>query len=998
MKRCFSFLLIGCWVTVSMAALSFTQTPTMTFNSATGKWDVQFTVSAATDVEVSIVNPHDSTVVRHLAAGVLGANPPAPLLANVLQQTLVWDGKDDFGQAAAQPESLTVRVRAGMTPVLANVAAEDLYTFNAKAEISMLLDADGSVFILGKAGSGGVYTFLRKYDASGNYVKTLYPPPAGLSSTAVTGYGINVLPGGGWVPLTASDFGAWSLKITNALFNSSVVMMGFNGAGDIILADRMNGHSDMSYGFNFVTQVVGKDGSLAGSATTGLVASPPWDSAMQLASGTETYYGPYGPRYLTASHHPQEQYLSGIYFRVMSGGTYVRADTSGFWGDGKIFKLNTQTGVATVWLKMDSVPVDPAQRSVRLGAVGGYTGMMAAIHGMATDDSLHVFVCDRMHNRIGVYDTNAVLQGSMNCANPERVGVSKRTGAVYVLTRSITGFQMNTMHLLKFAGWRGSPAPSADIRLDSTYISSDDDKKPFGSAMVVTENGSATSIFLGNGVRMGVRLYSDNGTLSLLKDFSKASSDTAWTFERIAVDRNTERVYWSRMGYGDGQVYNFAISDWNNPVSYAVLNSTHSPIALDNLTVAPNGLLYGQPFGGYNNYFTFDDPIVRFTSDLQPARANYSNTGKNIATLPIHSEGCNRRGLAVGWQRQIAFLPECSPLCIVPDTGTVDMTADATRGYNGVGAAVTVAEWDPVTSANMMGTRHSMTGIKFDPAGNYYVGIKTWPSAAYVPPGITSDYAFRWCGAVVKFAAGTTGTVHLGRSNYVDSNTVTGAARIYPFPVGPFPDGTCDCRNGGYFDVDPYGRLYIPNGVTSQVFVSDNAGNVIAALGQYGNTDSRGPLSGPGSVSPQPAIPIGWPSAVGASEDYLYVTDLINARVARVQMSYALDNMPGLTEHKTAAEKRDAWVNLSFCSIPNPFNPESRISVALPAASRVDLKVYDVGGRLVRSLASGRFGLGVHNFTWNARDAAGRSVAPGLYVYRLEAGSRVMFRKTVLAE
>ena len=38
-------------------------------------------------------------VVRHLVAGMLGKNPPAPLQPNSLAQTLTWDGKDDFGKA-----------------------------------------------------------------------------------------------------------------------------------------------------------------------------------------------------------------------------------------------------------------------------------------------------------------------------------------------------------------------------------------------------------------------------------------------------------------------------------------------------------------------------------------------------------------------------------------------------------------------------------------------------------------------------------------------------------------------------------------------------------------------------------------------------------------------------------------------------------------------------------------------------------------------------------
>jgi hypothetical protein len=58
---------------------------------------ISFAVSAPTDVEVAILDAK-GVVVRHLAAGVLGATkaPPAPLKPG-LAQNLEWDGRDDYG-------------------------------------------------------------------------------------------------------------------------------------------------------------------------------------------------------------------------------------------------------------------------------------------------------------------------------------------------------------------------------------------------------------------------------------------------------------------------------------------------------------------------------------------------------------------------------------------------------------------------------------------------------------------------------------------------------------------------------------------------------------------------------------------------------------------------------------------------------------------------------------------------------------------------------------
>jgi hypothetical protein len=207
----------------------------------------------------------------------------------------------------------------------------------------------------------------------------------------------------------------------------------------------------------------------------------------------------------------------------------------------------------------------------------------------------------------------------------------------------------------------------------------------------------------------------------------------------------------------------------------------------------------------------------------------------------------------------------------------------------------------------------------------------------------------------------------------------------------------CTCRSS-QFDVDPYGRLFIPNGVSCQVYMVDNAGNTISAFGQYGNTDARGGLSGPGQTSSKPDIPLAWPTSVAASEDFVYVADAVNARLACVQMVYAIDNFPGLTEHNTVVEKGKPRENLALTSAPNPFNPESRIRVSLPAASSINLEVYDISGRRVRTLASENLSTGVHCFIWDAKDNAGRNVSAGLYVYKLTAGKRVMVERTVLAK
>ena len=88
---------------------------------------VTFTLDKRADVEVAVLDT-TNRVVRHLAAGMLGADtvPPRPLQCG-LSQTLVWDGKDDAGKPIRRGP-FRIRVRAGMTPTFGRMIGGSPYT------------------------------------------------------------------------------------------------------------------------------------------------------------------------------------------------------------------------------------------------------------------------------------------------------------------------------------------------------------------------------------------------------------------------------------------------------------------------------------------------------------------------------------------------------------------------------------------------------------------------------------------------------------------------------------------------------------------------------------------------------------------------------------------------------------------------------------------------------------------------------------------------------
>ena len=81
---------------------------------------------------------------------------------------------------------------------------------------------------------------------------------------------------------------------------------------------------------------------------------------------------------------------------------------------------------------------------------------------------------------------------------------------------------------------------------------------------------------------------------------------------------------------------------------------------------------------------------------------------------------------------------------------------------------------------------------------------------------------------------------------------------------------------------------------------------------------------------------------------------------------------------------------------PNPFNPQTEINFTLATDTRVKLDVFDLRGRLVRTVADGLQPAGLHRIKWDGRDGEGREVPSGAYFYRLTGPDQVLTEKMML--
>ncbi|MCI0493572.1 carboxypeptidase regulatory-like domain-containing protein, partial [candidate division KSB1 bacterium] len=85
-----------------------------------------------------------------------------------------------------------------------------------------------------------------------------------------------------------------------------------------------------------------------------------------------------------------------------------------------------------------------------------------------------------------------------------------------------------------------------------------------------------------------------------------------------------------------------------------------------------------------------------------------------------------------------------------------------------------------------------------------------------------------------------------------------------------------------------------------------------------------------------------------------------------------------------------------YGNYPNPFNPETAITFALPDAQQVTLSIFNVRGEIVTQLHDGILKAGRHQLLWTGRNQMGQMVSSGIYFYRLKCEDANLIRKMLL--
>ena len=154
---------------------------------------------------------------------------------------------------------------------------------------------------------------------------------------------------------------------------------------------------------------------------------------------------------------------------------------------------------------------------------------------------------------------------------------------------------------------------------------------------------------------------------------------------------------------------------------------------------------------------------------------------------------------------------------------------------------------------------------------------------------------------------------------------------------------------------------------------------------------------------------LSWDNRIADEQDlYVYLVDLESEQIIPMhrESEYRFKPKGTTTRFKIYATRDESFkpqiVPLVYKlqqNYPNPFNPTTTIRFGLPEEAdgkQVSLKIFDVLGREVRTLYSGKLSKGYHKFEWDGTNQAQRQVASGVYFYQLLAGKKKLVRKMVL--
>ncbi len=849
-----AILALACPI-LEAAEVGFSKKPEV--SAAGEKVKISFTASAPTDVEVAVLDAKGS-VVRHLAAGVLGGKsaPPAPLKPGLAQE-IEWDRKTDTGAPAGEGP-FAVRVRLGLGVKLDGFLGENPHHFGAFW--GMATDPKGNVYILGAStgnkGPDGT-RYMQVFDRDGKYVKTVMPMPADLPAEKAKPFKVIVTPDGHIAPRNYR--GTWPV-LYGGLGSPSMVSRIVDD-GVIWLTDGKH-----------VARIKSDGGGVGAQFSRYIWATRPHRTIDRWLMSWASH--------LAVSPDGKTLYLGGLHQTKPFGkGPLV-------FPPGRIYRASAAGGHVKLFLELkrdDGTPVHVA--------------------GMTCDKGGNLLACDSGGNRVVVLDPSGKQIGALSAPSPRRIAIHRKTGAVYVLSVKKSGTYRATKHLIKFSGWKKNARELARLKLS---------EEGYNAVMALDDSDDPPVVWVGIDRAKAGDAYALRTRAQVLRLEDRgdrfATTDHACKFRhlpmgvvtRLAVHPKTDVVV-CRGEYAHAAAYEGLTGvRIKAPFQYAV-----------DMGVGRDGHFYVQTGYGWAG------PLCKFDGQLKPITISMGNKPPNAALPRVfgrYGNGFGVAGFTADPTGRLYVAQQLDEQTISGDCAVVfkpDGTAEDHGRMKDHPRFKKHGLWKSAIFGPIAGP---VGNVHVDWKGCMYIALRGLPMKHKAPAGFEKDNAYHWVvGSVMKikpagggmfllggaFARpprkerkvpeGMTGIRIIKRAGYPRGPMfVEDAVKAYP-GIGSMSGGLgtgCRCRQP-MFHLDGYGRLFIPNAITYSVQVVDNEGNEVLRFGHYGNADSRGP--GEDSPIKKPEIPLGWPEAVGVSRRAVYVADVLNRRIVRLKKTYAAE-------------------------------------------------------------------------------------------------------------
>ncbi len=891
----------------------FEQKPTIKEDG--DKVSISFTSKGYCDVTVSIERP-DGHILKHLASGVLGPNAPFPFKKNSLSQTVPWDGKDDQGMYIDDKSNTRVRVSLGL-----KARYERTLFWHPMKRVGLyrnpfLCAQPEGVYVYDCAG----VEFLKLFSHEGEYVRTIYPYPADKVDQ-VKGITWNTHPDGFRFP---QKQGYWRSTLQvggpggDHSWGGSAYSLAVNNGRVAVVGDRIG---------RFAT-----DGTSGGMESIGPKFHPKYMKGL---------FGPIPitPRSAALSPDGKTLYLTACHANVRLSSKTNWMQSSHHWLHA-VYRMDLEGDKPPeLWLGERDKPGNDNQHFTRPSSV--------------TCDTIgRVFIGDYLNNRVQVYSPEGKWMKTIPVKGPAQIQIDPKTQEIYVFSwRLPRPLKSKTLMSLNPTLFRMEGIQKAKPKLLAQYplpLKGHDSKSTWWNPAqdpyrgVIDFWAQTPTVWLVNGDSFKKRRNADQGydpahqagivafalkegTLSKVVAFHEEVSKSGiqqepprFQRQRLYADPRNGECYvaeghtWAGMG--------FTRLVHIDPKA-GTCESKKIGVLAEDMAIDPAGMVY---------YRLQDKAIGRFNLD----------TGREVPY-----------DYGVEWDKLIGVLriPSLRPVYFHQSGMDVSPKGD-----------LVVSCYNDSTDSRKKTKKVSKAGKHYKPKlypGRYHYGevhvfdkhghMKNQDAIKGVPDGhgtfidqqgdiyvLTAHhrildkkkkFGYR-AGTVMKFKPGA-GKLYSQKKCLVALNSlnrpkgdpdlasdqagsvwVEGAEWMYSGIGHAHPSAPCQCWNTR-FDVDYFGRSFLPETDRCQVAVLDTNGNLMMHIGRYGNVDDGMPLvthANPRLKIPNPRsiggdeVSFVYPAYTATHSDHrLYVADPGNSRIVSIKLGYHSSHLTPLgTESK----------------------------------------------------------------------------------------------------